>query len=60
MRFGNDFKITIEKIEGSFHFPLEVFYDPSRNWTLSCLEVGIMKCGIRTKQIQMCKLSIEI
>ena len=24
MRFGNDFKITIEKLEGSFYFPLEV------------------------------------
>ena len=36
------------------------FYDPRRNWTLCCLEVGIMNCGIRTKQIQMCKLSIEV
>ena len=61
MRFGNDFKITIEKLEGSFYFPLEVFsMIQGVIWSLSCLEVGIMNCGIRIKQIQMCKLSIEI
>ena len=61
MRFGNDFKIAIEKMEGSFYFPLEVSsMIQGVIWSLSYLKVGIMNCGIRTKQIQMCNLSIEI
>ena len=61
MRFGNDFKITIEKLEGSFYFPLEVFsMIQGVIWSLSYLTVGIMNCGIRTKQIQICKLSIDV
>ena len=54
-------RLQSKKMEGSFDFPLEVssmIQGVIRS--LSYLKVGIMNCGIRTKQIQMCKLSIEI
>ena len=60
MRFGNDLRLQQEKWRALLFSIRGFFYDPRRNWSLSYLEVGIMNCGIRSKQIRMCKLSIKV